>query len=100
MVSGKKKRKIEYKGTIYYWYVRIKSHTHRIHIISGDKRVLLEYPFPDTEVPVTPRDIRKHLKEYHNSLIGNTYWKYIKKKAAQTQKSRTEVIYGTRKLSK
>lgn len=68
MVSGKKKRKIEYKGTIYYWYVRIKSHTHRIHIISCDKRVHLEYPFPDTEVPVTPRDIRKHLKK-HDTIL-------------------------------
>lgn len=80
MVSGKNKRRIEYKGTNYYWYVRISDyghskhnlphHSHRIHIMSDDKKVHLEYPFLDTEVPVTPRDIRKHLKEYHNSDVN------------------------------
>ena len=64
MVSRKNKRVIEYKGTTYYWYVRINDHSHRIHIVSDDKKVHLEYPFSDTEVPVTPQEIRKHLKEY------------------------------------
>lgn len=64
MVSRKNKRRIEYEGTTYYWYVRINDHGHRIHIISDDKKVHLEYPFSDTEVPVTPQEIRKHLKAY------------------------------------
>ncbi len=42
MVSRKNKRRIEYD---------------------------LEYPFLDTEVPVTPQDIRKHLKEYYTNII-------------------------------
>lgn len=77
MVSQKKKRKTEYEGVIYYWYVIITDHSHRVHIISCDKKVHLEYPFPDTEVPVTPQDIRKHLKEYHNSLVGNALRKEL-----------------------
>ena len=68
MVSKKNMRKIEYEGTSYYWYVRVKDHSHRVHIISEDKKVHLEYPFLDTEIPVTPEDIRKHLKEYHNNI--------------------------------
>lgn len=69
MVSLKNKRRIEYEGINYYWYVRINDHGHRVHIISEDKKVHLEYPFLDTEIPVSPYDIRKHLKEYyaHNS---------------------------------
>ncbi len=54
MVSKKNKRKIVYEGTNYYWYVRINEHGHRVHIISDDKKVHLEYPFLDTEIPVTP----------------------------------------------
>ena len=68
MVSKKNMRKIEYEGTCYYWYVRVKDHSHRVHIISEDKKVHLEFPFLDTEIPVTPEDIRKHLKEYHNNI--------------------------------
>ena len=64
MVSGKNKRKIEYEGTDYYWYVRVNDHGHKVHIISEDKNLHLEYPFIDTEVPVTPQNIRKHLKKY------------------------------------
>lgn len=45
MVSKKNKRKIVYEGTNYYWYVRINEHGHRVHIISDDKKVHLEYPF-------------------------------------------------------
>ena len=66
MVSKKDKRKIEYEGASYYWYVRVNGHGHRVHIISDDKKVHLEYPFLDTELPVTPQDIRNHLKEYYN----------------------------------
>lgn len=68
MVTEKNKRKIVYKGINYYWYVRVSEHRHRVHIISEDKKVHLEYPFLDTEIPVTPQDIRNHLKEYYANL--------------------------------
>ncbi len=68
MISTKNKRKIEYEGISYYWYVRINDRGHRVHIISVDKKVHLEYPFLDTELPVTPQDIKKHLREYHNTV--------------------------------
>lgn len=68
MVSGKNKRKIVYEETDYYWYVSVNEHGHRVHIISDDKKVHLEYYFLDTEVPVTPQDIRNHLKEYYASI--------------------------------
>lgn len=64
MVTAKNKRKIIYKGIRYYWYVRVNEHGHRVHIISEDKKVHLEYPFLDTEVSVTPGNIKKYLTEY------------------------------------
>ena len=66
MVSKKGKRKIEYEGKIYYWYVRIGTNGHRVHILSEDKKIHLEYPFLDTEVPITPQVIRDHLKAYYD----------------------------------
>ncbi len=69
MVSGKNKRKIVYEGTNYYWYVRVNEHRHRVLIISYDKKVHLEYPFLDTEIPVTPQDIRNHLKKYFDNIL-------------------------------
>ena len=68
MVSKKNKRKIVYEGINYYWYVRVDELGHRVHIISDDKKVHLEYPFFDTELPVTPRNIRNHLKEYYANI--------------------------------
>ncbi|MDE7477127.1 MAG: hypothetical protein K2M91_04110 [Lachnospiraceae bacterium] len=68
MVSKKNKRKIEYEGINYYWFVRVNERGHRVHIISDDKKVHLEYPFLDTEIPVTPRDIRNHLTEHYNEI--------------------------------
>ncbi|MDE5781028.1 MAG: hypothetical protein K2I03_06060, partial [Lachnospiraceae bacterium] len=68
MVNEKNKRKIRYNGTVYYWYVRVENSTHKVHIISEDKKVNLEYPFFDSELPITPQIIRNHLKEYNESL--------------------------------
>lgn len=68
MVFKKNKRKIHYEGTNYYWYVRVNGHSHRVHIISDDKKVHLEYPFFDTEIPVTPKDIRNHLKKFYTNI--------------------------------
>ena len=64
MVSKMGKRKIEYEGAIYYWYISVGENGHRVHIISEDRKVKLEYPFLDTEVPITPQVIRNHLKQY------------------------------------
>lgn len=69
MVSKKNKRKIVYEGINYYWYVKINEHGHRVHIISEDKKVQLEYPFLDTEIPVTTQDIKKHLKKYFTNIL-------------------------------
>ena len=50
---------------IYYWFVRVeKDGSHRIHILSEDKRFNAVYPMIDTEVAVTPADIRKLLEKY------------------------------------
>ncbi len=68
MVSGKNKPKVVYEGANYYWYVIVNEHSYRVHIISDDKKVHLEYPFLDTEIPVTPQDIRNHLKEYYADI--------------------------------
>lgn len=67
MVSKKNKRKIEYEGNCYYWYVRINERGHRVHIVSENKKVHLEYPFLDTEVPVTPWDVRKFLERFYEN---------------------------------
>ena len=68
MVSGKGKRKIEYEGKQFYWFVRNNEQgILRIHILSDDKKINLEYPLFDSEVPVTSGDIRHLLTEYFTS---------------------------------
>ena len=65
MISQKGKRKLIYEGEIFCWFVQVNSTgSHRIHIMSEDKKVHLKRPFLDTEVPVTPAYIRKLLEEY------------------------------------
>lgn len=65
MISPKGKRKLTYEGENFCWFVRVNSTgSHRIHIMSEDKKVHLEHPFLDTEVPVTPAYVRKLLEEY------------------------------------
>lgn len=65
MVAKKGKRKIEYDGRIFYWFVRTDDEGGlRIHILSEDKKTNLEYPPFDSEVPVTPSYIRQILDEY------------------------------------
>lgn len=50
---------------IYHWFVRVeKDGSHRIHILSEDKRFNTVYPMIETEVAVTPADIRKLLENY------------------------------------
>lgn len=67
MISKKGKRKFEFEGNIFYWFVRVNHVGHqRIHIISEDKKVNLEFPPLDSEVPIEPSYIRELLKRYFN----------------------------------
>jgi hypothetical protein len=62
-INTKGKRKLVYKDKIYYWFVKIeKNGSHRIHIMTEDKKVNKVYPMVDTEVPVTPEYICKLLE--------------------------------------
>ena len=66
MVSKKGKRKLDYEGKIFYWFIRKNSAGRpKIHILSEDKKVNLVRPFRDTEEPVTPGYIRYLLNEYY-----------------------------------
>lgn len=65
MVAKKGKRKIEYEGNIFYWFVRVDDNGNmRIRILSDNKKINLEYPPFDSEVPVTPFYIRSLLDNY------------------------------------
>lgn len=66
MVSKKRTRRLEYKGNIFYWFVRRNQlGVLRIHILSADKKIHLEYPLIDSECIVTPKDVREHLEKYY-----------------------------------
>ena len=44
-INTKDKRKIVFNDTIYYWFVRIeKDGSHRIHILTEDKKINRGYP--------------------------------------------------------
>ena len=65
MVSKKGKRRLEYKGAVFYWLVRKNAEgVPRIHILSEDKKVNLEYPLFDREVPVVPSYVSDLLEQY------------------------------------
>lgn len=64
VISKKGKRKITVNGKIYFWFVTINEKGHRIHILTEDKKVNREFPFMDTEVPVTPQEVAHLIKEY------------------------------------
>lgn len=67
MVSKKRKRKIVYNDKIFYWFVRVNDNGNmRIHILSEDKKINLEYPSFDSELPVTPSYIRQLLNKFFN----------------------------------
>lgn len=68
MVSKKGKRKLEYEGKIFYWFVRRNSDgIPRIRILSEDKKMNLDYPLLDREVPVVHAYVKKLLEEYFNN---------------------------------
>ncbi|MBO4867464.1 MAG: hypothetical protein J5582_13045 [Ruminococcus sp.] len=64
MVSKKGKRKIVYDDRVYYWFVRVTEESHRINIISEDKKVRICVPFRDTEESVTPGTVRELLEKH------------------------------------
>lgn len=66
MVSSKGKRKIIYQEKLFFWFVRANQEgIFKIHILSEDKQMNLEYPLFDSEVPVTPAYIRRLLEKYY-----------------------------------
>ena len=68
MVSKKGTRKLVYNGKVFFWFVRRNQlGALKIHILSDDKEIHLEYPTFDTEVSTTPKDIRKFLEDYFKS---------------------------------
>ncbi len=68
MVSKKGKRKIEYNGNVYYWFVRKNSlGIPKIHILSEDKKINLEYHLFDSEVASTKKEVERLLRIYFSS---------------------------------
>ena len=65
MVSKKGKKKLLYGGKSFYWFVRANSNgVPKIHILSEDKKINLEYPLFDREIPSTAAYVKYLLKEY------------------------------------
>lgn len=65
MVSKKGKRKIEYEGAVFYWFVKANAEgVPRLHILSENKKVNLEYPLFDPEVPAVPDYVKYLLQQY------------------------------------
>ena len=65
MVSKRGKRKIVYEGKVFYWFVRADSAgIPKIRILSEDKKINLEYPLFDREVPALRAYVLQLLKEY------------------------------------
>lgn len=68
MVSKKGTRKLEFEGNIFYWFVRRNAEGYkRIHILSEDKKVHLEFPPIDSGAIIEPAFIRERLKKYFAS---------------------------------
>ena len=69
-VSPKGKRKHIYNDETYYWFVRKNDEgSMRIHIISDDKKTVIDNPLFDTEVPVTGAYINKLLDEHFSDKV-------------------------------
>lgn len=67
-INTKGKRKIIFNNEVFYWFVKLeKDGSHRIHILTEDKKINRVYPMVDTEVSVTPSYICKLLD---NENIG------------------------------
>lgn len=74
MVFKKGKRKIEYRGTVFYWFVRTDNEgILKIHILSEDKKVNLVCPLFDSEIPVTPAYIKYLLERHFGESTGENF---------------------------
>ena len=68
MISSRGKRKIIYNGNVFFWFVRKNAEGMiRIHILSEDKKINIESPPFDTEIPVTPKEIKHILANYFDN---------------------------------
>lgn len=68
MVSKKGKRKMVYNGSVFYWFVRKNQFgISKIHILSEDKKINLEYHLFDTENAATKKEVERLLESYFNS---------------------------------
>lgn len=64
----KNMRKIIHNDLLFYWYVRRNQEgIPRLHVISEDKKIILEEPLFDTEVSVTRDYLIKILDEHLNN---------------------------------
>lgn len=61
-------RKIIFNNQLFFWYVRKNQEgIPRLHIISEDKRIILDKPLFDTEISVTRNYVIKLIDEYLNN---------------------------------
>ncbi len=64
-VSPRGKRKIIVRDRLFFWFVRKNNDgIPRLHIISDDKKLRTERALFDTEIPVTPEEVRKVIEEW------------------------------------
>ncbi len=67
-VSSKGKRKLLYNNAVFYYFVRVNNDgIPRLHIMSDDKKINLEKPLFDTEVPVLKSYVISIIKAYMTS---------------------------------
>lgn len=65
MVSKKGTRRFVYGEYVFYWFVRRNQFGFiKIHILSKDKKIRLEFDPIDSESIVEPRDIRRLLDDF------------------------------------
>lgn len=70
MISTKRKRKLEYKGIHYYWYIKKDSdHIPRIYVVSEDKTLRLTFSF-DSEIGIGTQYVKKLLEKYWEEKQG------------------------------
>lgn len=62
MVSKKGKRRIVVEGGTYYWYVHVTENSHRVIILTEDKKLRIEVPFCDTEESITPQRVAEIIR--------------------------------------
>ena len=69
MISGKGKRKLQFEGTTYFWWIKKDASGHpRIYVISEDKRVYFERSF-DKEIGIGTGYIESLLRVHEEQEI-------------------------------